>query len=471
MRNLIVAAVLVLAACGGTPDEAELQKWAASEQGFTRLAGVIRDAGQPIDVRVRALEITVEKGQELRVRNMLELISDQSDREAVARALVDRLAKQIESRSAAQVSSKDAILMLARYLTPEQLDRAQRVIAAWAFSDITWETSAEDLKTKLEARISASQIAELGSYGLEGAAILLANGFIAEQMARYISASPAPEAKSLLLKAFRRFFPTFLNVNPFYLDSIRKTQDPDGAALLFQIYQDTKFEQKARDAAFSVGAMMVDAPAIKGQSPKALVDELVKIGSTANVEDRWLAAANLLVVTGGAGLDQVLALFKDDKAYTNPEGNGNAVLDLCFELHKENKPAAVAPLLAKAVADGNRIQKAIAILCTKTLALADAKPALTAIAATRGKADTAIDDFLGPVTGPDAKPAPLTLGHLAQNAIEGIDHLVASKLESLDEAKRKARHFVIAVEFKELGEVYAKSIEERYNASLAAPPK
>lgn len=467
MRNLIVAAVLVFAACGGTPDEAELQKWASSEQGFTRLAGVIRDAGQPADVRVRALEITVEKGQELRVRNMLELISDQKDRETVARALVDRLAKQVESRTPAQLASKDAILMLARYLTPEQLDRAQKVIAAWAFSDITWETSAEDLKTKLEARISAAQIAELGPYGVEGAAILLANGFIAEQMARYLSASPAPEAKSLLLKAFRRFFPVFLNVNPFYLDAIRKTQDPEGAVLLFQIYQDPKFEQKARDGAFSVAAMMLDAPTIKGQSPKVLVDELVKIGSTANIEDRWLAAANLLVVTGGAGFEQVLALFKDDKAYTNPEANGNAVLDLCFELHKENKPGAVAPILAKTIADGNRVQKAIAILCTKTLALTDAKPALTTLAATRGKGDVAVDDFLGTLA--DGKP--LTLGHLAQNAIEGIDHLVASKLDALDEAKRKARHFVIVVEFKELGEVYAKSIEDRYKASLEAPPK
>lgn len=470
----LVASLIALAlvACGGAPEEADLQKWASSEAGFQRLAVVVRDKDMPLDTRVRALEIVVEKQQELRVRGMVELITDMADRQVVARALVDKLAKHIESRAASQLAAKDAVLMLSRYLAPEQLDRAQKVIAAWAFSDITWETPAEELKTKLESRISAGQIADLGPYGLESAAILLANGFIAEQMVRYLSASPSPDAKPLLLKAFRRFFPAFLNVNPFYLDSIRKTQDPAGAQLLFQLYQDTKLDQKSRDAAFTVGAMMLDQPTIKGQleASKPIVDELVKIGSTAIIEDRWLAAANILTITGGAGLGQVLDLFKDDKTYTEPAANGNSVLDLCFELYKEAKPATAEPALDKALASGNRIQKSIAILCSKALVLADFKPKLAPIAATLdGKGDVPVADFLGEVET-DGKKSPLTLGYLAQNAIEGIDLLVASKLETLDEAKRKARHFVITVEYKELGEKYAKDIEERYQQSLKEPP-
>jgi len=462
---------IALVACGGAPEEADLQKWAGSEAGFQRLAVVVRDKEQPLETRVRALEVVVEKQQELRVRGMVELITDMADRQTVARTLVDKLAKQVESRAPSQLAAKDTILMLARYLAPEQLDRVQKVIAAWAFSDITWETPSEELKTKLESRISAGQIADLGPYGLESAAILLANGFIAEQMVRYLSGSPSPDAKPLLLKAFRRFFPAFLNVNPFYLDSIRKTQDPAGAQLLFQLYQDTKLDQKSRDAAFTVGAMMLDQPTIKGQleASKPIVDELVKIGSTPLIEDRWLAAANILTITGGAGLGQVLDLFKDDKTYTEPAANGNSILDLCFELYKEAKPSASQPAIEKALASGNRIQKSIAILCSKTLVMADMKPALAPIAATlSGKGDTSLADFLGEVDS-DGKKSPLTLGFLAQNAIEGIDLLVASKLETLDESKRKARHFVIAVEYKELGAQYAKDIEDRYQQSLKAP--
>jgi len=472
LRLIVPILFLAIVACGGTPSEADLQKWASNEADFQRLAVVIKDKDQPADIRVRALEIVVEKQQELRVRGMIELISDMADRQAITRQLVDKLAKHVESRAPSQLGAKDAILMLARYLPPEQLDRMQKVIAAWAFSDITWETPSEELKAKLESRISAGQISDLGPYGLESAAILLANGFIAEQMVRYLSTSPSPDAKPLLIKAFRRFFPAFLNVNPFYLDSIRKTQDPGGAQLLFQIYQDSKFDQKSRDAAFTVGAMMLDQPTIKGQlvAAKPIIDELVKIGSTTLIEDRWLAAANILTITGGAGLPQVLGLFKDDKTYTEPAANGNSILDLCFELYKENRPEASQAALDNALTQGNRIQKSIAILCSKALVLSAMKPKLALIAATLGaKADVSLSDLLGEVEA-DGKKSPLTLGLLAQNAIEGIDLLVASNLASLDEAKRKARHFVITVEFKELGETYAKHVEERYQQSLKEPP-
>lgn len=464
---------LALAACGGAPDEAELQKWAASEAGLQRLAQLVRDKEQPAALRVRALEIVVDKQQELRVRGMIELIPDQADREAIARQLVDTLARHVETRAPSQLAAKDAILLLKRYLPPEQLDRVQKTIADWAFADISWDTPAPELKSKLEARISAGQIADLGPYGLESAAILLANGFIAEQMVRYLSGSPAPAAKGLLIKAFRRFFPAFLNVNPFYLDAIRKTQDPAGAQLLFELYQDERFDQKSRDACFSVAAMMLDQPTIKGQveAARPILAELVKIGSKKSAEDRWLAAANMLAITGGAGLGEALALFQDDKIYgDDPAANGNAIFDLCFELHADGKPELARPHLERALQDGNRIQQAIATLCAKTLAQSELKPALTSLAGLLDqKGDVSIQDFLGTATPAEGKSAPMTLGFLAKNAIEGIDLLVASDLPSLDAEKRKARHFVIVVEMRELGERYAKLIEERYQQSIADP--
>ena len=461
-----------LGGCGGAPDEADLQKWAGSEAGFQKLAQLIRDKEMPAAIRVRALEVVVERQQELRVRGMVELITDPADRQAIARQLVDSLAKQVETRAASQLQAKDAILMLARYLQPEQLDRVQKIIATWAFSDIAWDTPAAELKSKLEARISAAQIADLGPYGIESAAILVANGFIAEPMVRYLASSPSPAAKPLLIKAFRRFIPAFLNVNPFYLDSIRKTQDPAGAQLLFELYQNTKLDEKARDACFSVGAMMLDQPTLKGQLEAAqpVIDELMKIGLAGPIEDRWLAASNILAVAGGARLGDALKLFKDDKAYGDPVATGNATLDLCFELHKGGPAEASLPPIQSALASGQRIQKVIAILCAKTLGLDQAEPVLRSLAANLGsQADVAVADFLGDATSADGQKVPLTLGWLAQNAIEGIDLLGASNLPSLDEAKRKARHFVIAVEFRALGARYAKLVEERYRQSIAAP--
>lgn len=475
MRPRLLPALLAIiglsaTTCGGTPDEADLQEWANSEQGFSRLARLARDASMPAELRVRGLEVVVERGQQLRVRGMIERITEMKDRESIVRQLVDSLAAQVEKRAPTQLAAKDTILLLTRYLPPDQLDHVQRVIAEWAFADISWDTPAPELKTKLEARISAPQIADLGPYGLEAAAILLANGFIAEQMVRYLSKSAAPAAKALLIRAFRRFFTTFFSVNPFYLDAIRKTQEPAGAKLLLELYQNEKLDQRSRDACYSVAAMMLDQPTIKGRADVAepIVAELVKIGSKKSAEDRWLSAANILAVTNGAGLDRMLALFADDGIYGEPAANSNSIIDLCFELHRAGRPDTFEPVLAKAIAGGNRVQRAISIICAKVLHLRQLEPTLEALAKRRGKRDdVALQDLLGEGFPKDeGDGVPMTLGFLAANALEGMAMLSASDLPSLDDKQKKARHFVISVELSELGELYRQHVEERYRQSL-----
>ena len=473
-RGLLHASLLALfvVACGGVPEETDLQKWAGSESGIQQLAQVVVAPGMPAATRVRALEVVVERGQELRVRGMLELIPAPADRQVIARQLVERLVVHVEQRTATQLAAKDAILMLARHLPPEQVDRAQRSIAAWAFSDISWDTPAAELKTKLESRLSSDQITELGPHGLEGAAILLASGFIAEQMVRYLTTPPTPAGNALLIKALGRFIPAFLNVNPLYLDSLRKTREPAAAALLFRLYRDKNLDQKARDACFSVGAMMLDQPTIKGQLEAAapIIDELVAIGRGSVLEDRWLAAANIVAVAGGARLGDALSLFVDDKAYGDPDRNGNAVLDLCFALHQADAQHTALPPIESALASDSRIQRAIAIICAKALALEQVRARLSTLASTIDtKADISLADFLGQANLSDKKKVPLTLGLLAKNALEGLDLLAASNLPSLPEDKRKARHFIITVELRELGDRYARLVEERYRQSLATP--
>lgn len=470
---LLAALSWLLGACGGVPDDAELQAWAATERGLQRLAGVVAEPALPMATRTRALEVAALGGHELRVSGMLALVAEPTDREALARALLDALLRPIEGRTPLAVPAKDAALSLGAHLPPDALDRMQRAVATWAFSDLSWDMPGAELKAKLEGRLDPDQIAALGPHGLEGAAILLANGVSVDTMTRTLTSAASPAANALLIKAMGRFVPTFRSVTPLHLDALRKTRDPAAAALLFSLYRDHDLDQKTRDACFSVAALMLDQPTVKARSEAIapIVDELLAIGRAPVREDRWLAAANIIAVGAATRLPETLSLFVDDDAYgADPDRTGNAMLDLCFALHALGAPEATAPPLERAFADGGRVQRALAIVCAKTLGLERLRPHLEALAArVDTREDVQIADLLGDLQLTDKKKVPLTLGLLARNALQGLDLLAASHLSSLPEDQRKARHFVIAVELRELGERYARLVEERYRDSLAKP--
>jgi hypothetical protein len=464
----------LMLACDSTVTESDLQKWTNNEVGFEKITKVIQDPRQPMPTRVRALEVVVEKGHEIRVRGMIDPIADEADRLAIARQLVDHLMKHVERRSPAQLQAKDAAMTLMRYLPPEQVDFVRRTVAAWAFSDIGWDTPADELKQKLESRISAGQISDLGPYGFEPAAILLSHGFVAEQMVRYLSSSKSPEAAALLLKGFKRYLPVY-GPNPFYLETLRKLEDPGVAVMFLELYKNTNFDQETRDAYFASAVAMLESPKVKDSedAKKALADQFIAIAKSGNAEDTWLAAANVRTLTGASRLGDVLALFTEDKKYREvSEDPGKSVLDFCFDLEALQKTAEIQPILGSTLAQGNRIQKAIAILCAKTLRLDALRPGLAQLAALLNKPeDPSVADFLGEAElGNPPRRVPLTLGYLAQNAIEGLNLLASAEAElkagKLTADQHTSKRFMIVVEFETLGEAYTKVIAERYQAWL-----
>ncbi len=473
------AFALSLGACDSTVTESDLQKWTNNEVGFEKVTTVIQDPKQPMPIRVRALEVVIEKGHEIRVRGMIDPIADEADRLAVARQLVDHLMKHVQTRSPSQLQAKDAAMTLMRFLPPEQLDALRKVVAEWAFSDITWETPPADIKQKLESRISAGQIADLGAYGYESAAILLANGFVADQMVRYLSAAKTPEAGALFIKAMRRYLPAY-GPNPFYLDTLRKTEDPAAAVMLLELYLNKGLEQEARDACFATAIMMLESAKIKDDAAakKLVVDELMKVAKDGDAEDLWLVSANVLGLTGTSRLAEFLANVDPELKYREAdEDAAKSTLDLCFDLEAMQKPAEIEPVLRRQLASGNPVQKAIALLCAKTMRLEGLRPELTALAAALDKPeDISAAALLGEVErGDPPKQTPITLGFLAQNALEGLQLLATAEADAkagkITEDQLKARRFMIVVEFELLGEEYTKAIDERFQTWLAEQAK
>jgi hypothetical protein len=294
-------------------------------------------------------------------------------------------------------------------------------------------------------------------------------------MVRYLSAAKTTEATQLLLKGFKKYLPVY-GPNPFYLDTLRKLEDPSVAVLMLEFYQNKALEQEVRDAYFGTAVAMLDSPKIKdsAEAKMLIADQFLSLAKTGTAEDLWLSAANVRTLTGADRLRDVFALFTEDRKYREAsEDPAKSVLDLCFDLEALRKPELVQPVIKDMLLTGNRIQKAIAILCAKTIRLEALRPELTAMAALINKPDDpSAAELLGEVeTGTPPVRSPITHAFLAQNATEGLTMLAAAEADQkagkLTTEQLSSKRFMIVVEFELIGEAYSKVIVERYDTWLA----
>ena len=516
MRALGACALLfamIVAACDSTVTEADIQKWSNNEIGVRRLKEVVVDAKQPRGTRIRALEVLVEKRLASRVKPMIqeyheklqnavqaakrevgaqftpprsvdvvtadtcadkqvagsgacatiaETLKRQDDAKVLARELVAQLEQHVQKNSAFVLNAKDTILELVKYLSPEDLDKAQRIISAWAFSDITWDTPPREVRQKIEKRMSANQIVAMGKYATQIGGILLANGFVVDQMLHFLVALRTPEAFDLVAKGLRSL-EAKIGVRTTDVAALRAIGTPAGAAMLFEIYQNPTVEEELRANAYNFAVEMIELPEVKKQ-PAEVAAQLVKIMGGSDPDDRWSGAANLVRLLGPAAkIEDLLAAFKDDGVYQKgTDEAGKSVMDFCLDLYDMKLKATATPVLRDRLTNGNRIQKAIAILCLKALGVNDANEDLKTLTTNLDKPeDVAVDDFLG---------GKVTLAKLAQNALDGlaaIERIDADKAAGkLNEEQHKTKRLGAVVEYELIGEEFAKAVEDRYNEWL-----
>lgn len=473
MRALWACAILfgfIVAACDSTVTEADLQKWSNNEIGVRRLKEVIVDGKQPRGTRIRALEVLVEKRLATRVRPMIQAIPEKDDQRQLARELVVQLEQHVQKNSAFVLNAKDTILELVKYLSPEDLDKAQRIISAWAFSDITWESPAREVRQKIEKRMSAAQIVAMGKYATQVGGILVSHGFVVDQMLHYLVALRTPEAFDLVVKGLRAL-ESKIGVRNTDVAALRAIGTPAGAAMLFEIYQNPTVDSELRDNAYNFAVEMLELPEVK-KAPTDVVAQLTRIMGTPDADDRWSGAANLLRLLGpSAKLQEILAVFQDDGVYQKgTDETGKSVMDFCLDLYDLNLKVQALPVLRDRLNNGNRIQKAIAVVCLKALGAVEVTEELRLFTKNLDKPeDVALDDFLG---------GKVTLAKLAQNAIDGlaaIGRIDADKAAGkLNEEQHKTKRLGAVVEYELVGDEFAKAVEDRYQEWVKereAPPK
>ena len=472
-RALWGAVALVLAlgagACGSTVTEEDLQKWTNNDIGLARIKEVVADPTQPIETRVRALEVVVEKGFPLRVRGFVDGVHDAGAAAELVKRLTAQLLLHVEKKTQFQLDAKDCLMSLERYMEPAAFEPVQKAVALWAFGDLSWDSPASEVQDKVQKRISSGQIMDLGRHGWDLAGILIENGFVVDKMVRFLGTAKDPKATGILLKGLRKLHAKS-GAQTYHIEALRSTDNAAACAYLLEMYMNPEIEDEFRAVAFNVAVEMAALPAIKAD-PSVVVEQLLKLIATDQPEDRWLGATNLVQLGGATHLDAILAALKDDKVYKKAEEDpAKSVMDLCLDLHDLGLGDTVASTFLAALERDNRIVRSVAVVCLKAMGRSEARSALEKLAALAvakdpkkpAEGDIDLDDFLG---------EQLTLGKLAQNALDGLTQIAAleadAKAGKYTEEQKKTRRLLTVFELAKVGEEYTKLVSERYDAWVA----
>ncbi|MFT7578993.1 MAG: hypothetical protein ACI9MR_000655 [Myxococcota bacterium] len=457
LAGLLIAPFLSIAACDSTVTNDDLKKWTHNELGLERISEVVADPEQPLNTRIRALEVIVEAGFPEQVHEMINQVEDSADRAKIAKVLADQLLKHVENGSKHQLVAKDAVLALVTYLTPEHWALVQKTIADWAFSDIGWDIADADLKSKMAHRMYAGQIMETGKHGWVPAAVLISRGFLLQQMTRFLGEAEAPEATALLLKGLKLRHQT-ANPAGYQLEALRLTKSAEAVEYLFELYRNPELDIEIRASAFNFAIDLADDPKIKKLQPERVIAQLLKLGQGAEAEDRWQAAESLMKFGAVDKIESVLAFFKDDKAYK--EDTRDSAVDFCLDLGFLGHADNANPAFQRALVAGNRIAKGLSLICLKANSGASARGQIQSMTLDA----TPIGDVFG---------AALTLGTLAQNTLDGMTYLAALAAEAKANPTKytaeqlKTKRIIANFELELTGDAFKTAVENRYAGYVA----
>lgn len=446
-------------ACQGPVTEEDLHKWTHNDLGVQRIGEVVSDPLQPVSTRIRALEVIVEKGLSSKLRLLLDEVPESSGRAEVVAGLQAELLDHLTKKDEAQYDAKDALMQLQRYVSEADFAVVRTAVAAWAFSDIQWETPESEVKQKVERRMTSGQIADLGKDGWRGAAVLVSYGLAVDRMLSYLTDAKDPEATNLLLDAMKRLHAN-IGIRIHHLEALARTGSPAAASYLLDIYLDDTHESDIRNSAFNAAIGMLDSPALAKDSGP-IVERLLKLMEAKQPGDRWLGALNIIRLDGVGQLEAVLTRLKDDVDYTETDIPARkSVMDLCLDVYDAGHSERAVPIFMKHATDSNPVVAAVSIVCLKANQAQRAKPVLEAIASS---VDVAVTQPLTRFLGDS-----MTLAGLARNAAEGLTMMEAvdadAKAGTLDAVRARNKKLIITFAMDETGEAYSAIVAERYDA-------
>lgn len=420
------------AACGGPVTEEDLQRWTNNDKGLERIGEVVADPKHPVETRIRALEVVVEKRLVTRLRTLMDKI--EHDREAIVSGLIDELKEHLATpEDEVQLDAKDGLLLLKRYAKVEEVDGIQKAIADWAFQGLTMETPEKEVTEQISQKISSGQIKDLGKYAYKTSAILIANGLAVDEMLDLLASADDKERASELAVAGLRRLHKVLSVQDHHIKALRKLPSKASILFLLELYKRAE-EDYIRAMAYNFSLELI-CPKVCANDKKAAKDEascaaccekakttesfihanygtcqcewdrksadfspcrpnafvtraadpiadglLASMKEAQSLGDLVLWSLARLRLTGAGSLVNSLELFPDNAELFGSDFD-TQVTNFCNYIEGDNFSAQTRPVFEQQLRAKSRLTQAISVICLKVTRSHESRGALHAMAA------------------------------------------------------------------------------------------
>lgn len=324
IRQLLLGALIAIIGLGIGCDRSpeDLEEWRDAQGGMAQLSEWAQDSSEPMDVRIRAVQILVEEGEDTMLPRTLDGISEEDQQTILAATMptiesmwqeqdIPELTDQMREEGAqipiedfVAVRAVDAIYRLMPYLSGEQKEQGQQILRDWMSKD-------QELRTQL----ADASIPLLLPHAGEGAAELLSEWIVETYDPRELATSlrhhaPDEEAHRVIDAAIAK---RALNEHPELSSELEhavvEAQSDGIAPYLEKALLDEEVRSELYQAALNTA---VDA---LGEDSSTI---LAKVVEQRQGLERWAAATNLIDARGVAGLGDIAnALPVDSDAYTD----------------------------------------------------------------------------------------------------------------------------------------------------------
>lgn len=435
------------------PGPGNFEKYTRNEEGVKILEAYIEDAKNPLQARVEASVTMVKAKWPLNLRKALD---GAPDKEGLAEKVLEKLVEllpTLKPKSEELAAVRDAAFIALSFLKDEKKAPYQKKIAEWAFGGLSADASADQVKEAIENKVLVSQIMDLGPFGVDIACLLIRHGFAVDKMAQYILNLKDPKASEKMLDAFIALHKTpDLEIPVWHAEVIGRIESPRALEYLLDLSLDESKEDDLRAAAYNAYVpWLLDPKKIEGKKD-GIIKRLETMISKKNPDDRWASAKFLIFFEGENALKKVMDALKDDGIYPEAvEDPKKTLVDFCTAVIWKQEKAVAWRMIEALLKSPNRVHQALGIVCVKAGEDATKTNLLKPFLKSKKNLSGIFEE-------------PMTIGQLAQNALEGLSMFQevdkAQKDGKISEDVAKKKKFRILVDLKDTGEDYKKAVSE-----------
>ncbi len=433
--SMLLAVAIAMGGCFEKDPEENFNLWSNNQAGWVQMGKFVADKKNDAAIRTRALEVLTLNGHPSQV---LQVAEKAPDKDVLLLDLRGRLAKALKNPNEKLARyAKQVLFELVNALPEKEKDPTRKIIADWAFGDLSHDDQAQMVAEKLGRRMRPEEIEALGKEGVKGGEIMLSKGVARMEVLTFLSGVKTEESKLALVNGLRRYHKAHKNVKVTNaeLGALQGTKHLEGLLYFMELYERLGESEHPDDKQASSLAIAAAMEWLESEDGKKMLKKHYKerfkplaerFLVRKNCDDRWWAAQTLIHMEGVDGLQTTLQKLPDDTNYGLEEFAHNdfkmMLTDLCLKDLTKLDQAKVRQVLLTSLKSKRVIERIFAIRC---LIADDSEEAWKAIKKYNKRDNLIIDPIIVPPVGEE-----VTISELAAVALDIMKyHAELTKLE------------------------------------------